>query len=141
MRKCCCVAVGIGICLCCVVNADTFEATRPSAAACSMVRSPPPDLGPPPGCDDGSLPHNKMGWVSFLANSSASSTTATTMVGGMPTVGYLATDAEDAGSSDEGPQTFGLLDRNARYEDSIFNLVHPDKSERLDLIRLSCPRA
>ena len=80
------------ICLCCgvVIGGDFVESVY--AAQCHLVRSPPPDFGPPPVCDHSS-PHGRSTFMTSLVSStsSVSSVAVTT-----PTIAYIARDAEDA---------------------------------------------
>lgn len=56
-----------------------------------------PDLGQLPECDDGTLPHNRLGWVTSIASSGSSSLYAGMfMFVDLPTVAFTAYDAEDA---------------------------------------------
>ena len=98
MHKCKCgLAAAIGVCCCgAAIAADQlFEFKRPSDVACS---SPPiyrdGDFGPPPGCSDGSLPHNRTVWITTVASSSSVSVSHTIFMS-LPLV-TTAKDAEDA---------------------------------------------
>ena len=71
-------AFGVGICYCAIASGGLFEFKLPSAIACSC----PPiyrDFGSPPGCDNETLPHNRMGWMTSVA-ASTGTITATTLV-------------------------------------------------------------
>jgi hypothetical protein len=94
----CGVAFGVGACLFCVAASEAFEYKRPSASLCEgyFFR----DLGPPPGCGDDSMPHNRTGWVTSIANSTGSISSITVT---MPMVAFTARDAEDgADPTDQG---------------------------------------
>jgi hypothetical protein len=94
MRKCKCgLLFAAGICSCglAIASAETAEYRRPSAPACF---SPPifRDLGPPADCRNDTLPHNRMGWVTSVASTG----TVSTVTALVPSVAYMARDAEDA---------------------------------------------
>ena len=93
----CGVAFGVGACLFCVAASEVFEFKRPSAPSCEgyFFR----DLGPPPGCGDDSMPHNRTSWITSLAPSTGSlgiSTGSVSMTSvTVPMVAFTARDAED----------------------------------------------
>jgi hypothetical protein len=138
----CGLVLGVGVCLFCLGVGGTYEFKRPSDVACS---SPPTfrDLNPPPGCDDGTLPHNRLGWVTSVA-----STSSTTVVHGaifsgglfvdVPTVAFEAHDAEDAAeraAADD--RTAMMVGHPVPFGSLTFELVQPTWDERLALIRQS----
>jgi hypothetical protein len=86
VRKCSCGFI-LGACLCGVSlgSAETFEFNRPSQPMCT-ARYFVYDFGPPAGCDNDSMPHSRMGWVTSVAASTTS----------LPIVAFMAHDAEDA---------------------------------------------
>jgi hypothetical protein len=95
MCKC---GVAVGACLFCVAASEAVEFKRPSAPSCAgyFFR----DLGPPPGCGDDSMPHNRTGWVTSLANSTGTVSSITVT---LPMVAFTARDAEDgAEPTDQG---------------------------------------
>jgi hypothetical protein len=96
MRKCSCgLALGVGGCLCglAITSGEAFEFKRPSAPACEVRLFR--DFGPPAGCDDGTLPHNRMGWVTSVAASTGTISPGA-LIAPVPLVAYTARDAEDA---------------------------------------------
>jgi hypothetical protein len=95
MRKCTCgLTLGVGVCLCAIIGAETFEYQRPSAPKCE-IRLVAGDFGPPPGCDDGSLAHNRMGWVTSVATSSGTGISTSIFINS-PLVASTYRDSEDA---------------------------------------------
>ncbi len=97
MWKCSCsLGLCVGICVCgaAIINAEVVEFTRPSAAVC-YIPAPYPDLVPLPGCDDPTLPHTRMGWLTTVAASTATATGAAITVV-PPIVTNTFRDSEDA---------------------------------------------
>lgn len=93
-----CLIAGAGLCACGLFSGELFEFKLPSAIACS---SPPiySDFGPPAGCDNGSLPHSRMGWITSVAASTgtyAPSGAMFSMVLRAPMVANTYRDLEDA---------------------------------------------
>jgi hypothetical protein len=100
MRNCNCrLFFAAGICSCglAIAGAETAEYKRPSAPACF---SPPiyRDFGPPAECENDTLPHNRMSWVTSVA---ASSGTSINVFAFVPTVAYTARDAEDGAETND----------------------------------------
>jgi hypothetical protein len=94
----CGVTLGIGLCACGLAlgSGEAFEFKRPSASACEVpyfFR----DFGPPPGCDNETLPHNRMGWLTSVA--STGSVTATGIGINPPLVAAAFRDLEDAANA------------------------------------------
>jgi hypothetical protein len=139
----CGLVLGVGACLFCLGVGGTYEFKRPSDIACS---SPPTfrDLNPPPGCDDGTLPHNRLGWVNSVASASSTTVSGGVIFGGglfrdVPTVAFTAHDAEDAGERAAYDRMALMLGHSPPFgaNSNTFYLVRPTWDERLALIRQS----
>jgi hypothetical protein len=139
----CGLALGVSACLFCLGAGGAYEFKRPSDIACS---SPPPahyDFGPSPGCDDGTLPHNRPGWLnSYVVGATGpSSTVSGALFTYVPMVAFTAHDAEDAAEPTGRASVVVTLDPNGASMASITEhgrmIVHPNEDERLALIRQS----
>jgi hypothetical protein len=100
MRKCSRCGFILGVCFCggAIVAGEVFDLGRPSAPACEVRLFG--DFGPPAGCDDGTSPHNRTGWVTSVAAASSSTTLGVhSWIYESPIVAFTARDAEDAAES------------------------------------------
>jgi hypothetical protein len=97
MMRTCQVCFVAGVCVCGgAIAASAVGEVHHTAVSlyCAMPPEAPPDFGPPEGCSDGSLPHNRSVQFASLA------VTASTGTGPgdyyMPLVALTANDTEDA---------------------------------------------
>jgi hypothetical protein len=138
MRKCACgLILGLGFCAGCgaLATGEIYEFNRPSAPACSL----PPiyrggDIGPPVGCDDGSLPHSRIGWFTSVASTNATVTTGHAIIIDVPTVAFEAREAEDAA------EPIGPRDEVVTFGPPMaaeYRRIRPTIDEVLALIRQS----
>jgi hypothetical protein len=151
MQTCRCgLVLGVGVCLCGIaIAADhAFEFRRPSDMACTSPVTYR-DLARLAGCDNSTLPHNRMGWFTSVAI--ASTTSTATYVNPIflkvPLVAFTAKGAEDAAERAAEYDRMGTIVGSSLPVSSLpvivlergptFNLVHPTNDEQVALIRQS----
>lgn len=139
MRSCRCgAAFVVGLCACgAAIGIDhTYEYKRPSDIVCYSPQAHH-ELALPIGCDDGSSPENRSSWVTSLATGASSSVTVYSVFLPVPMM-VAANDAEHA-AEPTGPAfqavTFGPYGGVPPGAGYSFYLVHPNKDERIALIR------